>query len=147
MVNWESQSKRPPQSPEDGHIYCILLIRIAFFHVSQTCHFTACCISLWTSIHVSMLTQHVTSSRFCLYSLNIYHFTYTFSHARTEAHTHKHTCMSLGSAYKSNGDNQAQEPGWEGRNKYNSAHRYLKSKTKIRTNRACLLATRLFLKK
>jgi len=23
MVNWESQSKTPPQSPEDGHIYCI----------------------------------------------------------------------------------------------------------------------------
>jgi len=34
MVNWESQSK-PPQSPEDGHIYCILLIRIAFCHVSE----------------------------------------------------------------------------------------------------------------
>jgi len=25
----------PPQSPEDGHIYCILLIRIAFCHVSE----------------------------------------------------------------------------------------------------------------
>jgi len=35
MVNWESQSKTPPQSPEDGHIYCILLIRIAFYHVSE----------------------------------------------------------------------------------------------------------------
>jgi len=35
MVNWESQSKIPPQSPEDGHIYCILLIRIAFCHVSE----------------------------------------------------------------------------------------------------------------
>jgi len=30
MVNWESQSKTPPQSPEDGHIYCILLIRMVF---------------------------------------------------------------------------------------------------------------------
>ena len=37
MVNWESQSKTSPQSPEDGHIYCILLIRIAFFYVSENC--------------------------------------------------------------------------------------------------------------
>ena len=29
MVNWQSQSKNTPQIPEDGHIYCILLIRIA----------------------------------------------------------------------------------------------------------------------
>ena len=37
MVNWESQSKTPPQSPspEDGHIYCILRIRITFCHVSE----------------------------------------------------------------------------------------------------------------
>jgi len=40
----------------------------------------------------SMLILHVTSSRFCLYLLNIYHFTYTFPHAHTEAHTHQHTC-------------------------------------------------------
>jgi len=40
----------------------------------------------------SMLKLHVTSSRFCVYLLNIYHFTDTFSRAHTEAHTHKHTC-------------------------------------------------------
>ena len=40
-----------------------------------------------------MLILHVTSSRFCLYLLNIYHFTYTFSHAHMEARTHKHTCI------------------------------------------------------
>jgi len=40
-----------------------------------------------------MLKLHVTSSRFCLYLLNKYHFIYTFSLARTEAHTHKHTCI------------------------------------------------------
>ena len=39
-----------------------------------------------------MLKLHVTSSRFCLYLLNIYHFSHTFSHAHTEAHAHKHTC-------------------------------------------------------
>ena len=35
MVSWESQSKTPFQSPEDGHIYCILLIRFAFCHASE----------------------------------------------------------------------------------------------------------------
>ena len=39
-----------------------------------------------------MSKVHVTSSRFCLYLLHMYHFTYTFSHAQTEAHTLKHTC-------------------------------------------------------
>ena len=37
-----------------------------------------------------MLILHVTSSQFCLYLLNIYHFTYTFSHAHTEKHTQAH---------------------------------------------------------
>jgi len=40
-----------------------------------------------------MSILHVTSSRFCLYLLSIYHFTFTFSHAHTGAHTHKHTCI------------------------------------------------------
>ena len=35
MINWELQSKTPPQSPHDAHIYCISLIRIAFCHVSK----------------------------------------------------------------------------------------------------------------
>ena len=40
-----------------------------------------------------MLILQVTSGvTVCLYVLNIYHFTYTLSHAHTEAHTHKHTC-------------------------------------------------------
>jgi len=39
----------------------------------------------------SILILHVTSSRFCLYLLNVYHFSYTFSNAHTEAHTHRHT--------------------------------------------------------
>jgi len=42
MVNWESQSKTPHQSPEDGHIYCILLIRIAFCDVSE--NLPLCCL-------------------------------------------------------------------------------------------------------
>ena len=39
----------------------------------------------------SILIPHVTSSRFCLYLLNVYHFTYTLLHAHTEAHKQKHT--------------------------------------------------------
>ena len=35
MVNRESRFKTPAQSPEDRHIYCILLFRIAFCHVSK----------------------------------------------------------------------------------------------------------------
>jgi len=57
----------------------------------------------------SMLKLHVMSSRFFLYLLNIYHFTYTFSYAHTEAHTH---ITHVQSAHKRNGDNQAQLPLW-----------------------------------
>ena len=93
MVKWESQSKTPPQSQEDGHIYCILLIRIAFCHVSENlplrCWFYD---TMDIYFLFSMSKLHVTSSQFCLYLLNMYHFTYTFSHAHTEAHTHKLTC-------------------------------------------------------
>ena len=52
MVKWESQSKTSPQSPEDGHIYYILLIRIAFCHVSENLPLPACFTILWTSISV-----------------------------------------------------------------------------------------------
>ena len=91
MVNWESQSKFPPQSPEDGHIYCILLIRIAFCHESEI--FTSLLVlRYYEHLFLFCMLKHVTSSRFCLYSPNIYHFTYTFSHAHTEAHSRKHTC-------------------------------------------------------
>ena len=60
----------------------------------------------------SILKLHVTSSRFCLYLLNIYHLTYTF-HMHIQRHTHTSTYVQ--SAHKRNCDNQAQEPGWEGR--------------------------------
>ena len=59
--------QEPPHSPEDGHIPFILLIHIAFYHVSKNLPL--------------------------LYLLNIYHFTYTFSYAHTEAHAHKHRCI------------------------------------------------------
>ena len=55
MVNWESQSKSPPQSPEDGHIYCILLIRIAFCHVSENLQLH-CLFYVTTNIHFCFLS-------------------------------------------------------------------------------------------
>jgi len=48
-----------------------------------------------------ILIMNVTSSRFCLYLLNIYHFSYTFLNAHTEAHTHS---THVQSAHKKNGD-------------------------------------------
>ena len=93
LLNWESQSKPPPQSLEDGHIYCILLIRIAFCHVSENLPLRCFFLRYYEHLFLfSIYKLYVTSSRFCLYLLNIYHLTYTFSHVHTEAHTHKHTC-------------------------------------------------------
>ena len=62
----------------------------------------------------SMLILHVTSSRFCLYLL--YDFTLpTHFHMHIQRHTH--TSTHVQPAHKRDGDNQAQEPGWEGRKK------------------------------
>ena len=93
MVNWESQSNTPSQSPEDGHIYCILLICIEFRRVSERLPLY-CLFYVTTNIYFCFLyNTEVSSSRSCLYLLNINHFTYTFSHAHVEARTHKHTCI------------------------------------------------------
>jgi len=104
----------PPESETRTHL---------LYFTYSSC-ILSCVWKLATSLHVlqyyghlfpfSMLIPHVMSSRFCLYLLNIYHLTYTFSRAHTEAHTHKHTWQS---AHKRNGDNQAQKPGWERRMK------------------------------
>ena len=69
---------------------------------------------------------------------------------------HPHTSTHVQSAYKRNGDNQAQEPGYEGRKKSfvrDLVHTKKKSgkidihesKEKIRAHRASSKATRLFL--
>jgi len=41
MLNWKSQSKTTPQSPEDRHIYCIYLFVLYSVTCLKTCHFTA----------------------------------------------------------------------------------------------------------
>jgi len=82
----------PPES-EDGHIYFILLTRIAFCHMSENLPLRCLFLRYYAHLFLFCMSRlHVTSSRVCLYLLNICHFTYTFSHAHTEAHTHKHTC-------------------------------------------------------
>ena len=93
MVKWESQSKTTPQSPEDGHIYCILLIHIVFCHVSKFlllhCLFYDT-MNIYFCIYFNSARNVLTG---LLIFVNIYHFTYTFSHTHIEAHTHMHTCV------------------------------------------------------
>jgi len=94
MENWESQSKKsPPRVRKTDTFIVFYLFVLHSVTCLKTCHFNACFTSLWTSISFSMLILHATSSRFCLYLLNNHHFTYIFSHAHTEAYTHKHTCI------------------------------------------------------
>ena len=89
MVNWESKSKTLPQSPEDGHIYCILLIRVVFCQVSKNLPLH-CLFYVTVNIYFNTAYDVVTG---LLIFVNIYHLTHTLLHAHTEAHTHKHTYM------------------------------------------------------
>ena len=94
MVNWESQSKTPSQSPEDGHIYCILLIRITFCHVLKNCYFTACFTTLCTIsvFYVNTARDVVTVLyTFANYlSLHLPIFTCTYRGTHTQAHMYNH---------------------------------------------------------
>jgi len=106
MVNWELQSKTPPQSPEDEHIYCILLIRVAFCHVSENLPF--CCMFYDTmSIYFCFKTARDVVTVLLIFAIFI--TLPTHFHMHTQRHTH--TSTHVLSAHKRNGDNQAQEPG------------------------------------
>jgi len=97
MVNWESQSTIPPQSPEDGHIYCILLIRFAFCHVSENLPLRYLFTILWTSISVfyantarDVVTGLLIFAKYLSYYLHI--FTCTYGDTHTQAHMYnQHT--------------------------------------------------------
>ena len=105
----------PP--PESGRRTLLLYFTYSYCILSRVWKLATSLLVLRYYKHLflfSMLKLHVTSSRFCSYLLDIYHFTYTFSHAHTKAHTHKHTCTI---STQEDGDNQAQEPGWERRKK------------------------------
>ena len=60
----------------------------------KTCHFTACFMSLSTSISVPISILHLTSSRFwiCLL-ISITLLTHFHTHTQRHTHTHNHTCM------------------------------------------------------
>ena len=101
MVNWESQSKTPPQSSEDGQIYCFLLICTAFCHVSKNLP-----LHCWFYVTMNIyFCFYVNTERavvmVLLMIVNIRHFTYTLSHAHTEAHTHKHTYRGMATTRRS----------------------------------------------
>jgi len=104
----------------------------------------------------SMLKLHVTSSRFCLYLLNIYHFTYTFWHAHTETNTQAHMYNQHTRGMATTRHRSLVERG--GRKALlETLHTHQKqmsgkpdiheSKEKIRAHRASSKATRLFLTK
>jgi len=92
MVKWESQTIRDfPRSPEDGHIYCILLIRIAFCHVSKIlplhCLFYIT-MKIYLCFYCNSAHDVVTVSLiFYEYlSLDLHIFTCTYRCTHTQAH-------------------------------------------------------------
>jgi len=106
---WITIQDAPPESRRQTHL---LHITYSYCILSRVWKLATSLLVLRHYEHLflfSMLILHVTSSRFCWYLLNIYYFTYTFSHTHTSTHVQ--------SAHRRNGDNQAQEPGWEGQKK------------------------------
>jgi len=87
-----NHNTRPPQSPEDRHIYCILLICI----LSQVLKLVPL---LLVSRHHELLFVHFYFNFTCdvvtvlLIIVDICHFHYIFTHAHILARTHKYTCM------------------------------------------------------
>jgi len=154
MVNWESQSKTFPQSPEDGQFYCIFTYSYCIL---------SCVWKLATSLLVlrhykhlflfSMLIQHVTSSRFCLCLLNVYHFTYTFSNAHKEAqhvynqHTRGMATTQHRSLVERGGRKALLETLHTQEKKCQENPIFTNQKKKIRAQWASSKATRLFLTK
>ena len=98
MANWESQSKALPQILEIGHICCILLICIAFCHVSENLPLRCLCFTIpWTSISVfyvktarDVVTVLLIFAKYL--SLYLHIFTCTYKGTHTQAHMYnQHT--------------------------------------------------------
>jgi len=96
MVNWESQSKTPTESGRRTHLlyfthsYSILSCGKKGI-LSLDCLFCGLT-SPWTSISISTVILHLTSSRFCLYLL-IFMNLMTHVQTRTYRETHTPTYM------------------------------------------------------
>jgi len=158
MVNWESQSKTPPQSPEDGHIDCILLIRIAFCHVSENLPLRCLFLRYYEHLFLFSIWNCTWRRHGFAYICQIFITLPTHFHMHIQRHTH--TSTHVPSAHKRNIDNQAQESGWEEwkkefvrdlahtqektENKMSGKTDIHESQEKIRAHRASSNATRLF---
>jgi len=157
MVNWQSQSKNPPQSPEEGHIYCILLICIAFCQCLKTCHFAACFTSLWTCISVfyvntarDVITVLLIFAKYL--SLYLHVFTCTYRGSHTQAHMYNQHTRGMATTRRRSlierGGRKALLETLHAKKQYQEKTDIHESKnTKIRAHRASSKATRLFLKK
>ena len=95
-------------------VIVLYLFVLHFVTCPKTCHFAASFTSLWTSISVfyvntarDVVTVLLTFAKY----LSLYLHIFTCTHKGT------HTSTQVQSAHKRNGNNQAQEPGWEGRKK------------------------------
>ena len=105
----------PP--PESGRRTHLLYVTYSYCILSRVWKLATSLLVLRYYEHLflfSMLILQVTSSRFCLYLLNMCPLP-THFHMHIQRHTH--TSTHVQSAHKRNANNQAQEPGWERRKK------------------------------
>jgi len=91
IVNWKPQSKTPPKSgTSDGHLYCILFIRIVSCHLSKNLSLD-CVFNVTMNIYFCFYCNFArdVGTPVLLMFADIYYFNYTFIHAtRTYRGTH-----------------------------------------------------------
>ena len=166
MVNWESQSKTPPQSPEDGHIYCILLIRIAFCHVSENLPLR-CLFYVNMNIYFCFLCENIKISMlkhgnfyvktrdvvtvlliFAEYlSLYLHIFTCTYRGTQKQAHMYTQHTRGMESLVERGGRKALLETLQQPKKRCQKKPDIHESKENIRAHRASSKATRLLLTK
>jgi len=140
MVNWELQPKTPPQSLEDGHIYCTLLIRIAFCHVSENlqlrCLFYVT-MNIYSVFYHNTARDVVTVLLIFAKYLSLYPQSFTCTYTHTQAHMYNQHTRGMATTRhrslvgRSGGRGFVRErPSKKKKKKKISAHRYLKSKKK-----------------
>ena len=156
MVNWESQSKTPPQSPQDGYIYCILLIRIAFCHVSENlplrCLFYDT-MNIYFCFYVKTRDVVTILLIFAKYlSLYLHILTCTYRGTYTQAHMYNQHTRGMEtprrrSLVERGGRKALLETLQTQKNKFQKKTDIHEFKDKIQAHRASSKATRLFLTK
>jgi len=86
---WYSENHNPRTPPRVRKTNTFIVFYLLVLHsvtCQKTCHFTACLTSLCTSISVFYVNTARDVVTVCVYLLNIYHFTYTFSYSHTDTH-------------------------------------------------------------